>query len=279
MDKPWQSLDTEESFDTDNVVKWPAGYEERVLPPLILFAYFSYREDIPMTWRPPWYDWRPGLYQALRSLFNTGNERPVVPFETTNQSLQREMDGTASKANNSLARQRATREFRACLWFPRMHLWRHNGGQTRFSISGTYEVGWTAPGVNSLNQRSQCTKDDYERGYLQVWPKNIKPSFEDWGVNVKIDVGFRIRSRLVRGGSYLVFFSGVPYMCMSLDLQVRTDGNHIAVCNGTYIPSQIYQTNTELKTYDMVDDIGGWHNVKKTLKSGSKAKPPYRGEG
>lgn len=216
MSKPWESLDTEESFDANNVVQWPDGLEEQTPPPLILFAYFSYRDDIPDNWRPSWRNWRPGLYTALRSLLKTGNPPPTVPFETTDQSLQREMDATASTAANSLARQRATREFRACLWFPWMRLWRHNDGQTRFMLTGTYEVGWTAPMVDSLEQRSQFRLDDYKRGSSQLWPKRIKPIFHTWGVNVKIDVGFRIRSLLVRAGSYAVFFRGVPYMCMRI---------------------------------------------------------------
>lgn len=276
MNRALWPLDASSRRDVGNIVTWPMGYKEQVLPPLILVAYFSHAKNVPATWQPPWYHKIRGLNKALQILFRTGNRPPPVPFEMTYQSLQRQLDATASTAANSLVRWRSEREFRACLWIPQMRLWRTDDGQTRFEMSGTYEVGWTAPPVKLLSDRPAPPMAKYNRGSGQVVPELIEPSFELWGVKVKIDVGFRIRERMARAGSFWFFGGGVPYMCMTLDVEVRTGGNHRVVFNGSSIPTQVYQADTKLRTYDMIHDVRNWPELWRTFRAGGMQMAPYR---
>jgi hypothetical protein len=280
MDSPFESFGTEVARDEpNNRVQWPPDRNEQVLPQLILFAYFSHRRDIPSTWqRTRLLDWRPGLDDALKYIFQTGNKEPPQPFETTSSSLQPEADKSLSAPENSLARWRSEREFRACLWLNNIRMWR-DGVETKFRMECNYEVGWTPPPVDSLDMRPNFPNlvHGYSRGRGDVKPRPVKAVFHRAGVHIHIDVGFRIDKWWINIGSYFTFGRGVPYMRMILDLDVRSAGNHRVFFNGSYIPTQIYQIgNDPLKPYDMIEHIGGFYNVKNALGVGRNKRAPKR---
>lgn len=276
MSKLW-NLDVNEARDIDNKVRWVTSPVEQRLPPLILFAYFSHASDVPKTWHPPLGRWRPALYPALRHILLTGNKVPPIPFDTTYTSLQHEPDVNVSTPLNMLARWRSEKEFRACLWLHQIRLWR-DGTLTKFSMSGAYDVGWTPPPVNSPSHRPSfpSLQGEYTPGVGMVRPSIVSPRFEPWGAYIKIEVGFRIDEFWPKYGSYFLFRRGVPFMRMVLELEVRSGGNHKVAFNGSYIPTQVYQAGSEVTIYDMIDDIGGYQVVKRTLGVGYEQPAPER---
>lgn len=258
--------------DVDGTVQWPAGPpQDRIVPPLILFAYFTHFNGVPRQWRSPLR--RPGVNWALRKIFRTGNKPPSLPFHLTPQSLQQLPDGNAAAPPESLARWRSEKEFRACLWLDGIRLWRENG-LTHFATTGTYQVGYTPPEVKALNDRPAFPNlgRGYQVGTGTVWQEQIEPVFHSWGAQVKIDVGFRIDAWLAKLGNYYLFSSGVPYMRMTLNLDVRSAGGHRIEYNGSAIPTQVYQTGDAAPyVHDMVEDIGRFDVIASTLGAGRKA--------
>lgn len=275
-----------------NRVKWPDNLHQQVLPPLILFAYFSHRDNIPETWQPvssKWQllykPWRILHYPALRLIFRTGNRAPALtppppslPFATTPQSLQNDPDSSVVATTNSLARWRADREFRACLWLHDIEM-KRKGEETEFTMNAVGEVGWTPPPINSsdLIARSSNLREAYHPGKGYVDKRFPKVEFNENGARVKLEIGFRIDEWKAKIGSYAVFWHGVPFMRMTIDLEVHSRGNHRVIFNGSYIPTQIYQIGDGLpKIYDMVDDIDGYHRVEQALGVGFEVPAPVR---
>jgi hypothetical protein len=279
------NLDVNVAIDEGNIVEWPDGPRDHVLPPLMLFAYFSHDKEVPQTWRPPLGKrLRPSLvkllnprYKAIEMIFKTGNKVPTTPFHETFASLHSNPDEDPSTSVQSLARWRSDKEFRACLCLHQIHLW-HDGTQTKFSMSGFGEIGWTPPPVEAPDDRSPFPNlsGTYTQGSGYIEPERVLPRWDDWGVQITVEIGFRIKELLPRIGNRLLFFGGVPFMRMYLDLKIRTDGKHEGLFNGSYIPTQLYQVGQGIYTYDMIRDIGGFKVVKKALGIGFKVPAPIR---
>ncbi|MDQ3814942.1 MAG: hypothetical protein M3347_13440 [Armatimonadota bacterium] len=143
-------------------------------------------------------------------------------------------------------------------------------------MNGIAEVGWTPPPVQptSLNSRHL---NKYHRGHGYANHSPPKVAFNKAGAHIKLEVGFRIDDWKAKWGSYLVFGSGVPYMRITLDLEIRSGGNHKVIFNGSFIPTQIYQIgNNQPMIYDMVNDIGGYHEVERALGVGFERPAPER---
>ena len=269
------NLDITEARDRFNQVKWTNDYEQQLVPPLIMFGYFPYAADVPQTWRPSKLSIH--RYLAFRYIFKTGNKNPPLPFETSYDSLDRKLDQNSASSLNSLARWRCEREFRACMWLHQIRLWRLDA-VVRFSMSGFFETGWTPPRVNSLAERSAfpSLKGKYVKGQGILWPKQVVVNWQPWGAHIKVSAGFRINERMARIGNYLFWGRGVPFMRITLDLQVRCDGSHRVAFNGSYIPSQVCQVANEYNIYDMIRDIGGYREVKRALGVGFGKPAPER---
>jgi len=269
------NLDITEARDRFDQVRWPTGPEQQALPPLVLFGYFPHFPEVPQSWLPPRIHFL--RRSAFKYIFQTGNKNPPVPFDTSYDSLERTLDLNPTTAISSLARWRSEREFRACMWLHQIRLWRESD-ITKFSMSGFFETGWTPPRVASLAERVPFPsfQGRYTKGQGIIWPKQITTDWKPWGAHIKISAGFRINDWLPRFGSYLLWGRGVPYMRMTLDLEVRCDGAHRATFNGSYIPSQVCQVGAEYETYDMVRDIGGYSEVKRALGVGFGVPAPER---
>lgn len=245
------SLDVIAEFDHKGEVDWQLSEEASVeLPPLIAVAYFDYAEKVPETWKENW------LMSKLRGpayakIFKTGNPKPAIPLDTTADSLARDPDvhgGTAS-----LARLRASREFRAALWMPQIRMYRLSG-RTTVSLSGYAEVGYTAP-AKEPSQRGR--NDRYDRG------KRIlnRPTVEwySWGARVYASIGFRIAKWWAEIGTGVLFkgrpIKAVPYMMLSVKVDLKMSKPSTARFNGSHIPSQVYQLGQATSEHSMVCDV------------------------
>ncbi|HEX8160829.1 MAG TPA: hypothetical protein VF538_02950 [Pyrinomonadaceae bacterium] len=138
-------------------------------------------------------------------------------------------------------------------------------------MSGTYEVGWTPKAVESVDARPLFQNlDQYKRGRGNIRPLIVGADFQPWGVNIKIQVGFRIDEWWAKLGNPFLFGGKVPNMQMTIDLEVYSGGNHRVLFNGSYIPTQLYQVDSRpAKTYHMINDMSDYIEVQRAAGAGS----------
>jgi hypothetical protein len=254
-------------------ILWPSSQNLlQKFPPIIVVAYFPYRTDVPTSWVDSmgWF----GEKKAFEMIFKTGNIEPPKVFEVTPESFAHEPNPLASP--NSLVRWRLEQEFRACLW---LHgaTFRCSRGKVEFGVDGAYEIGWTAPVVESLDKRpsfsdgSRYAKPGYTRGERDEsnldTTRKLVGEWYSWGINIKTEQTFRVREWWIKFGSRFIWGMGtrVRYMRVILDLKFYIDGSYEFLIYGTYVPSQLCQVGSECKLYNMIEDLGSYLNIKRTF--------------